>query len=270
MINVVCTSKPCDGLLYYSYEYASLLDAKLIIIPNPKFTEQDYLNSIQHKYIHCKNVEFDYYGGNDITLIMGRSMLTLVYRDFKNYSDDAKMSLIELFRNQLISVYSNNHPNEYSLALEFFKPSQVTDLCDHEVYPDGVGENFIKRINFDIYKEPVEDVQFEHLFLGTNDEYYQAALDNMKPDSRILVYKYVNEKSLVVPVDNILGMFNTYVYTKPSFDPAPRLLQESMYFSKKVCYNRDKNMKDGGSVYFNRKIEKPSIEVIQNVAKTIR
>lgn len=259
---VVNTSKPVDGLFFYSYEYASLLNCKLVVIPHPNFSEQDYLDAIQQKYIHCKNIEFDYYGGNDTVLIMGRSVITVPYLNMKRYSEDMQFALHMLFRNPLISVYSNNHPIEYDQAIQYFNPKQVTDLCDHEVYPDGVGENFIKRINFDIYKEPIEDIQFEHLFLGTNDEYYQAALNNMKPDSRILVYKHVDEKSLVVPVDNILGKFNTYVYTKPSFDPAPRLLQESMYFSKKVCYNRDNNIKDGGSVYFNRKIEKPNVDVI--------
>ena len=28
MLNIVCTSKPCDGLFYYSYEYCSHLNEK--------------------------------------------------------------------------------------------------------------------------------------------------------------------------------------------------------------------------------------------------
>ena len=46
-------------------------------------------------------------------------------------------------------------------------------LCDNEVYPNGVGDHFEKTINFSLYKDPIEDKQFEYLFLGTNKEYYK-------------------------------------------------------------------------------------------------
>ena len=53
---------------------------------------------------------------------------------------------------------------------------------------------------------------------------------------------------------NLLGIFNTYVYTKSYFDPAPRIIQECKWLGKKVIYLRDKNIQDGGPVYFNRPV----------------
>ena len=80
-VNIVCTSKPGDGLLHYSYEYCCFLNdlginAKLIIIPNKKHTEQDYIDAINECYIKCENIIFNSYDprSDDITLIMGRSM----------------------------------------------------------------------------------------------------------------------------------------------------------------------------------------------------
>ena len=64
MINIVVTSKPCDGLFYYSYEYMSILKSigmtvKLIVISHRKFKEQDYVDSITEKYIHCDDIIFN-------------------------------------------------------------------------------------------------------------------------------------------------------------------------------------------------------------------
>ena len=59
----------------------------------------------------------------------------------------------------------------------------------------------------------------------------------------------------MVPVNNLLGIFETYVYTKDTFDPAPRIIQECKYFNKNILYLRDKNIQDGGSVYFKREIK---------------
>ena len=57
MINIVVTSKPVDGLFYYSYEYCSYLNSKgikarVIVITHRKFTQQDYLDVLKYKYIH--------------------------------------------------------------------------------------------------------------------------------------------------------------------------------------------------------------------------
>ena len=264
-VNLVCTSKPGDGLFHYSYEHCCYLNdqginAKLIIIPNKKHTEQDYIDAIYESYSKYENVIFNNFisHSNDITLIMGRSQITLAYLDYNTYSEEQKLTLHQVFGCKLISVYSENHPKEYPLALEHFKPKQVVNLCDHEVYVNGVGEQFEKIINFSIYKPVVDDIKFKYLFLGTNRTYYREVEKHIKdyPSHGILAYKdkYINEKRnhVFVPVKNLLGLFDTYVYTKPNFDPAPRIIQECKWLGKEVIYLRDKSFKDGGPIYWKR------------------
>ena len=86
------------------------------------------------------------------------------------------------------------------------------------------------------------------------------------PDHGILTYEadYVNmaNNNVFVPVDNIMSMFETYVYTKDTFDPAPRIFQECKYYNKDVIYLRDKKMNDGGNVYWDRKPSEPDIKPI--------
>jgi hypothetical protein len=271
-INIVCTSKPADGLLYYSYEYCSLLNqlgvsAQLVVVCHKKFSHQDYINAIKHKYIHCENVCFsaDAMDYTNVTLIMGRSMMTLAFLDFSQYSHEQQKFLHKLFSSNVISVYSENHPADYLKAIDFFNPKQIIDLCDTEVYPNGVGEHFEKTINFEIYKTHVDNVQFKYLFLGTNERYYRSVekVIDQYPDHGILTYneKYVNIKNnnVFAPVENLLGMFDTYVYTKETFDPAPRIFQECKYFNKEVIYLRDKTIVDGGSVYWKRDIKNPDV-----------
>ena len=60
-VNLVCTSKPGDGLFHYSYEHCCYLNdqginAKLIIIHNKKHTEQDYIDAIYESYSKYENV----------------------------------------------------------------------------------------------------------------------------------------------------------------------------------------------------------------------
>ena len=264
-VNIVCTSKPGDGLLHYSYEYCCFLNdlgvnAKLIIIPNKKHTEQDYIDAINECYIKFENIIFNNYmpRSDDVTLIMGRSMLTLAYLDYNSYTEEQKLTLHSLFSNKLISVYSENHVKEYPIALNFYEPDKVIDLCDHEVYVNGVGDQFEKIINFSIYKPVVDNIQFKYLFLGTNKIYYREVEKHIKNYSShgIIAYKdkYINQKynHLFVPVKNLLGLFDTYVYTKPNFDPAPRIIQECKWLGKEVIYLRDKSIKDGGPVYWKR------------------
>ena len=270
MLNIVVTSKPVDGLFYYSYEYCSLLNslgikARVIVITHRNFTQQDYLDVLKYKYIHQHNVLFNSLDGwtGDATLIMGRSMMTLSYQDFDSYTMQQQMILRTLFAGNVISVYSENHPTKYPLAVEFYEPEKIIDLCDKEVYPNGVGIHFEKTINFDIYKKHKDNVQFEHLFLGTNDKYYATVekIIDQYPDHGILTYDadYINPKNnnIFVPVKNLMSLFNTYVYTKDTFDPAPRIFQECKYFNKKVIYARDKNMNDGGTVYWDRQPAHP-------------
>ena len=265
-LNIVCTSKPCDGLFYYSYEYASELNATLIVITHPGYSQQDYKNSIAEKYWNQIKVIYDDFEEEWPTLVMGRSMITLPYLNKSKYEQDQLINLHCLF-DRIITVYSENHPVEYNNALEYFKP-EVIDLCDTEVYPNGVGDHFEKKINFEIYKDPIIDTQFDHLFLGTNKRYYETVEKHIKnyPSYGIITYNesYVNKKNnnIFAPVKNLLGLFETYVYTKETFDPAPRLIQECMYFGKKMVYNRDESIRDGGSIYWKRPIENLNVEPI--------
>ena len=278
-LNVIVTSKPGDGLMHYSFEQVQYLNdlginAKLIIIPHYRFTKETYIEALTEKYIHMKNVYFDYEEA-DVNLIMGRSMLTLAYKSIRDYDKDTQLTLRLLFKKPLISVYSENHPKEYPLALEFFKPEKVIDLCDHEVYVNGVGRQFEKIINYSVYKPIVRDVKFKYLFLGTNESYYTELKKHIHKyqNHGILAYKdkYIdyNLNHVFVPVKNLLGMFDTYVYTKHTFDPAPRLMQECRFFGMNFIYARDKNIKDAGPIYYKRPancltdpVNKPNIEVI--------
>jgi hypothetical protein len=278
MINIVCTSKPGDGLLRYSYEHNCALNSlgiktQLVVIPNPKHTKEEYIKSIKDQYKSYENVVFDCTPNNeDITLVLGRSMITLAFKDIKNYTMDQKLSLHLLFGNKIIAVYSENHPKEYPLALEYFKPNNVFDLCDFDVYPNGVGIQYEKIINFDLYKPVKNEIQHKYLFLGTNEIYYKEIDKLIKecPDCfkshGIVTYneKWINPKlnNLFAPVENILGKFESYVYTKPNFDPAPRLFVEFKWLGKNVEYIRDKNIKDGGMVYWNRPM--PTNEIYKN------
>ena len=267
-VNIVCTSKPGDGLLHYSYEHCCFLNdlginAKLVIVRHHKFTQQDYINALNECYVKYENVIFDSYipRYEDITLIMGRSMLTLPYLSKSTYTNDQLLTLHLLFQGNLISVYSENHPKEYPMALDYFLPKKVYDLCDYDVYPDGTGQPFEKIINYSIYKPIKEDIQFKYLFLGTNEIYYKEVEKHIDkyPNHGIITYneKYINTKlnNLFLPIKNILGKYETYVYTKPNFDPAPRLFNEFRWLKKEVIYLRDKYKQDGGMVYWNRPVK---------------
>ena len=257
------------------------VDARVVVIKHRNFEKEDYLKVINNKYIHCNNVVFEdiEVADTDTTFILGRSMLTLAWQDFDQYTEAQQNILRKLFGNKVISVYSENHPTKYPVAVEFFAPKQIIDLCDTEVYLQGVGKHFEKTINFDIYKPHVDDIKFKHLFLGTNERYYNTVEKVIKdyPDHGILTYEadYVNmaNNNVFVPVDNIMSMFETYVYTKDTFDPAPRIFQECKYFGKEVIYQRDKSIHDGGSVYWNREIVKPNIapilEAIEELNDTV-
>ena len=130
-VNIICTSKPGDGLLHYSYEHCCFLNdlgvkAKLIIIRDHRFSEQSYINALNECYVKYENVVFDFYTptSNDLTLIMGRSMLTLAYLNKHTYNNDQLLTLHLLFSSNLISVYSENHVREYPIALQYFKPKK--------------------------------------------------------------------------------------------------------------------------------------------------
>ena len=92
-------------------------------------------------------------------------------------------------------------------------------------------------------------------------------------DHGIITYddNYINPKlnNVFVPIDNLLGKFGTYVYTKSTFDPAPRIFMECKYYNKKIIYLRDKSIQDGGSVYWNREPKTPNIEAIVRAYENI-
>jgi hypothetical protein len=206
---------------------------------------------------------------------MGRSMLTLAWQNFKNYQSEQQELLRRLFSKKVIAVYSENHPIDYPKAVEFFSPDQIIDLCDTEVYPNGVGEHFEKTINFEIYKPHTDNIQFKYLFLGTNKKYYetvQKVIGNYS-DHGILTYNEdyidIRNNNVFAPVENLMGMFETYVYTKDTFDPAPRIFQECKYFGKEVIYRRDTNIVDGGSVYWKRDIKQPDVTPILNAIEKL-
>ena len=284
MINIVVTSKPVDGLLYYSYEYCDMLNnagypARVVIICHRKYKQRDYVNSITRKYIHCNRVWFpDTYvpSDDDVTLIMGRSMMTLSWQSFNDYTLVQQLSLQRLFSGNVISVYSENHVEGYPKAVDFYKPKQIVDLCDTDVYPNGVGAHFEKTINFSIYKPYKDNIQFKHLFLGTNDKYYASVekVIDQYPDHGILTYdeNYINIKNnnIFVPVENLMSMFETYVYTKETFDPAPRIFQECKYYGKDVIYERRDPGTDGGTIYWKRDIKEPNIQPIVTAMEEIK
>ena len=95
---------------------------------------------------------------------MGRSMLTLPFLSKSDYTNDQLLTLHLLFSGNLISVYSENHVKDYPIALQYFKPKKIYDLCDFDVYPVGVGQHFEKIINYSIYKPIKEDIQFKFCF----------------------------------------------------------------------------------------------------------
>jgi hypothetical protein len=282
-LNILCTSKPVDGLLYYSYEYCCWLnsigiDTDLIIVRHRDFSAKDYVDTLCSKYVSFKNVLFDTVppGETSPTLIMGRSMMTLAWQSFNNYTAQQQQVLLQMFSGNVISVYSENHPEDYPRAVEFFSPAHIIDLCDTEVYPNGVGDHFEKTINFEIYRPHVDNVQFKYLFLGTNERYYAAVekVIDQFPDHGILTYdaNYVNinNNNIRVPVENLLGLFDTYIYVKETFDPAPRIIQECKYFGKEVIYLRDPTIIDGGSVYWKRDIKQPDVTPILNSIKKFK
>ena len=271
-LNIICTSKPCDGLFYYSYEYTQYLNlcgikTQMIVITHPHFTSEDYINSINQKYISFENVIFDDFEDSMCSLIMGRSMLTLPFIDRKSYTQDQLMILHLLFKNKIISVYSENHKIRYYQALKYFKPEEVVDLCDYDIYPKGIGEHFEKKIFFDIHKPIIEDYQFKNLFIGTNKSYYDAAkkLAYKYKSHGIIIYdNYEHDSNLnnvVAPVENLLGIFKKYIYTKNTVDPAPRLIQECKYHNKEIIFEASNR---GAEIYKNRPIEKPNVECIIN------
>ena len=99
-MNIVCTGKPGDGLLRYSYEHCCYLNklgfkSRIIIIPHPDFTKEDYTKSLKDQYKTYENVVFNDYtpASSELTLVLGRSMITLPYLDRHKYTKDQVLQL---------------------------------------------------------------------------------------------------------------------------------------------------------------------------------
>lgn len=277
MLNLVVTGKPSDGLFFYSCEHYWKLQeqgipVQLIVITagagkGKQFGTHEYIGSVREKYHKTIPIIFnDYFPEpGEVNLIMGRSMLTLAYKSRAQQTDEQQWTSTLLFKNPLISVYSENHPIEYEQALKYFRPSYVVDLCDHQQYPRGRGVHFEKYIHFEYYKDPIDDVQFEHLFLGTTPSYYKWAEEviHKYPDHGIVGYvpEYANHdlNNIVAPVNNLMGKFNKYVYVKKDFDPAPRIIQECMYYGKEFIVE---NTNAGLETYLARELKTPDVTEI--------
>ena len=116
---IACTARPCDGLFYYSYEYASHMNVPLVVIPHPDFTEHDYLLSMC-KYTNWHKPQFEYIADpGDTVMVLGRSCITLPWMDLHRYTEQQILSLKDLFGGNIIPVYSENHPTKYYEALKY-------------------------------------------------------------------------------------------------------------------------------------------------------
>jgi len=261
MINLIYTSRPHDGLFYYSYEYGVYLsqlgyDVRLVIYPNFGHSRSEYLDAIQYKYKIIKAPVFgdritdDFIKDTRVNILMGRSLLLFAKNVEQQYPNIKK-----LLSNNMILVYNNNHDtNTQQKMVEHFSPKTLINLCDHDVYIEKIGKHFQKSIYPDIYSEHYDHPQFEYIMNGSNERYYKKARNVLHkyPDARILTYKKHFDNDLQMPVKNLFGLFCTYVYTKDYFDPAPRMLQESSYFKKNIIFDRNSSIRDGGYVYYNR------------------
>lgn len=268
-LNMVYVGKPCDGLLYYSYEYCQALNeafmvTQLIVIPKKGYTKQDYIDSIESKYKEMHDVVFDYYipdSEDDLTLILGRNILANSFKNISEYNEQQLCTLRLLF-DKIIVVYSEQDPKAYQQALKYWDITEIYNLCDHDVYPNGVGKQFEKRIHFDVYKEPKKDIKVKNLLLGTNKDYYETAKKLVKKYDDYAILAYENDffiddnlNHIWAPADNLLGSFENYIYAKEQFDPAPRIIQECKKYGMNIVYERDKGLQDGGSVYMNRDVK---------------
>ncbi len=277
MLNLIVTGKPSDGLFFYSCEHYWKLQemgipVQLIVFTagagrNRHFSKEHYLGSVREKYTKSIPIIFDDYfpDEGEVNLIMGRSVLTLAYKQRNDHDEEKQFSMALLFRNPLISVYSENHPVEYYEALDYFNPKTTVDLCDYDVYPNGTGAHFEKYIHFEYYQQPKTAVEFEHLFLGTTPSYYKWAEEviDRYPDHGIVGYipEYANPhlNNVRAPVQNLMGKFNKYVYVKKDLDPAPRILQECLYYNKEFIFE---NTNHGAEIYWNRGLKQPDITEI--------
>jgi hypothetical protein len=173
-----------------------------------------------------------------------------------------------LLSGTVVAVYSENHVSQYQHAIDNLACKKIVDVCDHDVYYNGIGNHFEKVVYFDIHKRVVDDVKFKYVFNGTNKHYYTLASNviHKYSDHGILVYDNqdvdARYNNVIVPIDNLLGKFQCYVYTKNILDPAPRIIQECKYHNKQIIVE---NRNRGLDVYLKRDLKQPDVKELINV-----
>ena len=79
----------------------------MVIIPRGNYKHANYIESLHKKYTYVKYVEDANYWpeSDDISMILGRSMISIPYKEQNQYDIDTLLLLHQLFNNKLISVY---------------------------------------------------------------------------------------------------------------------------------------------------------------------
>jgi len=269
-------------LFYYSYEHFRFLndngiETRLVIFLRFYQNKTDCLKLLKSKYINVTeknlifidsknflNPDIKVIFDNKFNLIMGESHLFHAKNmiSSKHYSNIFKMILKVIYKKPLIVIHNERNIEAANTAMKFFAPSKVIFLNDHLVFPHFTkGIEYSKRIYFDIYIKPVMDIKYKFIFNASNDLYYETALKIIEKSDEyqlenlgLIVDSYKDDKyktsQLLIPIPNLLGIFETFIYSTPIFDNAPRFLQECIYFNKRICYNRDITINDGGKQYY--------------------
>jgi len=288
MIDVLFASYAKDGLFYYSYEYFRFLNdhnikSRLIIFLREKDTKEICLNILKSKYINVDDHNIIFISQfsklnsfNNTILIMGKSQIHHAFNMCHStlYSPIFKYNLKNALNNNLIIIHNENYDN-FNEEVKYFKPQKLTHLNDKNIYPNFEGIQYRKKIYFDIYKKPLKE-ESKTLFNGSNNQYYEDVLTVIHKYNKpiIVVDKFKNDQykknQILLPVENILEKFDKYVYTKSFFDPAPRFIQECFYFGKEVIYDRNLEIKDGGSVYYELGLKGENFNLTDEIISIIK
>jgi len=284
MINIIFNSDYTDGLFYYSYEHFRFLldnniETNLVIFLRFYESKNDCIKLLKSKYINVdltlekilfvdnntklsKIKEYDLF--NKTNIIMGESHLFHAFNIIifqPEYSNTFKLLIKQIYKNKLFIIHNERNIIAAKRALDYLKPKQVIFLSDHSVFPNTKTYiHYSKRIYFDIYINPIENnIQNQYMFNGSNNLYYSNAINTIESNLKykdfiILVDEhkidnYINYQKLI-PVDDLLGIFDTFVYNQTMFDNAPRIIQECFYYNKNIDYNRNVDFIDGGKIYY--------------------
>jgi len=165
-------------------------------------------------------------------------------------------------------IQDNNKDNVYILQ---------DDRIYDSVLKNGI--NYKKKILFSRLKKPQAPKDNILLYATKNcraigDEYYKMLSKNLPCDNilclvnEIPLEKYSNITFKLLPYNNLIEEFNTYIYTPVArkFDCSPRFIAECHYFSKTVVYDVDYWLEDKGLFWRRYDIENnfSSIQLNQN------